>query len=350
MSMFWVRTLDVAMDNELQLGQDLISENQLLFQLVQDYHSLRLLANRQLQEPTAGRLQEIAELEESLFTTIESFKRLHLSAEEMARIEAFNQRLLTYLTEWHGLNKELTVEKMAHLEAISTKAMAEINRLLEQSFADGEALVLKNLRHYSLVRNLLFITIGAILPLFACLAFFLLRLGDKHERSLYEQAHHDGLTSLPNRQLFAKQFASIVKKQGANIQGAMIFLDLDNFKRVNDMLGHATGDSALVAAADRIRKGIRHRDLVMRLGGDEFVIFLLDETEAQAIEDIVRRILDSLNFQVGNQGESVLISATAGVALYPQNGMELNALIQKADTALLLAKSQGKNCFAFWRE
>jgi diguanylate cyclase (GGDEF)-like protein len=157
-------------------------------------------------------------------------------------------------------------------------------------------------------------------------------------------AHHDVLTDLPNRTLFADRLQqSLAKARRDKTQLAVMYLDLDNFKPVNDTLGHAVGDLLLKDAARRMRHGVRESDTVARAGGDEFVVLLPAVESAQdalAVAEKIRHVL-SQPFELA--GHIMSISASIGVAVYPEHGQGEEALLKNADAAMYLAKQVGRN-------
>jgi diguanylate cyclase (GGDEF)-like protein/PAS domain S-box-containing protein len=162
------------------------------------------------------------------------------------------------------------------------------------------------------------------------------------EQALEYQAFHDALTGLPNRALFTRRLErALVQADRADNSVAVLFLDLDNFKVVNDSLGHAQGDALLRTVADRLRASLRARDTGARLGGDEFTVLLENVTgEAEAIE-VAERIASALRIPVALKGRAVVVSASIGVALGPTRGGSQD-LMREADLAMYRAKANGK--------
>ncbi|MEW6613083.1 MAG: diguanylate cyclase domain-containing protein [Pseudomonadota bacterium] len=169
------------------------------------------------------------------------------------------------------------------------------------------------------------------------------------ERRLAHLAHCDPLTGLPNRALLQDRLEHALahaKRHGR--QAAVLFLDLDGFKQVNDVLGHAAGDELLRQIAERLREAAREDDTVARLGGDEFVI-LLEEVmhEAEAAE-IAQRLLAALAEPITLMGREVQVTSSIGITLYPRDGENAPALLKHADSAMYRAKRQGRNKFQFF--
>lgn len=165
-----------------------------------------------------------------------------------------------------------------------------------------------------------------------------------HQDELARQANHDSLTGLPNRNLLHDRIErACARTQRYGDFAAVAFLDLDNFKIVNDSLGHSTGDQLLRAVALRLESSLRAMDTVARLGGDEFVLVLSDHKSAQSVSGELQRIVDSFAqpFTVGEQ--DVFVTASIGVALYPQDARDSESLMKSAELAMYRAKESGRN-------
>lgn len=164
------------------------------------------------------------------------------------------------------------------------------------------------------------------------------------EKEIKHIAYHDQLTHLPNRILFRDRLEQAIKRadQTEKMVG-VVFLDLDSFKSVNDMMGHELGDKLLYEVAQIISQNIRIYDTVSRFGGDEFVILLNDIACASDLAKIMEKLIRTLHKPILLDGQKFIISASAGVALYPQDGTDAQTLIKNADTAMYGAKVSGKN-------
>ncbi len=174
------------------------------------------------------------------------------------------------------------------------------------------------------------------------------------EERIQRVAHHDSLTGLPNRLLFNDRLGQAINlaKRDAR-QFALLYLDLDKFKPVNDTLGHAAGDELLQGVAARIQQQVRKSDTLARLGGDEFALILPGISKPEEAETVARKIIDALAapFQLGSQKHSVGIGTSIGIALYPADAQYADALIKAADTAMYSAKQMGSSFrFAAWVE
>ena len=157
-------------------------------------------------------------------------------------------------------------------------------------------------------------------------------------------SQHDLLTGLPNRSHVLLEFErAIAAMQGTRAEAALVFIDLDHFKDVNDTMGHAAGDELLVAIANRLRQATRATDLVARLGGDEFVLLITGSDVRAELERVKQRLLRKLTEPVNIQGTEVSVTPSAGVAWFPQDGVDVETLMRNADLAMYSAKESGRN-------
>ncbi|MET0596349.1 MAG: EAL domain-containing protein [Mesorhizobium sp.] len=207
-------------------------------------------------------------------------------------------------------------------------------------------------------RRLFFATLAAIV----LVALFIFRPMSKvimrrtHElvdarNSMAFIAVHDGLTGLYNRTFLTDHFDALIKgAQRRRERLAVLQLDLDRFKQINDTLGHAAGDYVLVMTAQRMREACRASDLCVRLGGDEFVMILSGAGNGDDIQSVARRILDRINEPISFQGATIHPGASAGIAVYPIDADNANDLIVHADLALYSAKRQGGGGFSFFSD
>jgi len=162
-------------------------------------------------------------------------------------------------------------------------------------------------------------------------------------------AAYDGLTGLPNRTQFSQLLnAAIQTAQRQERQFALLFIDLDRFKVINDSLGHEAGDVLLKAVAVRLSACVRKSDVVARLGGDEFVMLLQDLDDADRVTAIARKILESAAAPVNIQGQECRVSASIGISMYPSDAQDEATLMQNADAAMYRVKEQGKNSYRFY--
>ena len=164
---------------------------------------------------------------------------------------------------------------------------------------------------------------------------------------IWRQANYDQLTGLPNRQLFhARLEKEIERSRVTGLPLALVYLDLDDFKELNDTLGHAVGDKVLAQAAQRLESCLPPDDTVARLGGDEFVFILSGLTDLDAVDHICTHAMDRLSEPFAVAGEQAALSASMGITFYPFDGDTIRALLQNADLAMYAAKARGKHQIA----
>ena len=169
------------------------------------------------------------------------------------------------------------------------------------------------------------------------------------EQSIRHMAHHDALTGLPNRALFRDRLTHAMAQADRYHQIlAVLFLDLDRFKAINDTLGHNVGDQLLKMAAERLRSCIRDCDTVARLGGDEFTIIVDDIVEVQDAAVVAQKILDTLSQPFNLFNHEVFISVSIGLTLYPNDDENADNLLRNADAAMYRAKEYGRNNYQFY--
>jgi len=171
----------------------------------------------------------------------------------------------------------------------------------------------------------------------------------KAEDKLTQLALYDQLTKLPNRTLFYERLGfSLSQSKRSKTMLALLFVDLDGFKAVNDTLGHDMGDHLLTEVAKRLGESIRESDIAARMGGDEFTVILTNLQNLDEVSHIAGNIIKALNEPVEFKGNSCNVGASIGVAAYPEHADNADDLVKKSDTAMYQAKSAGKNrhCFA----
>jgi diguanylate cyclase (GGDEF)-like protein/PAS domain S-box-containing protein len=172
----------------------------------------------------------------------------------------------------------------------------------------------------------------------------------KSDELIWNHANFDHLTQLPNRRLFRDRLGQEIRKANrANLSMALLFIDLDRFKEVNDTLGHDAGDALLVEAARRISVCVRESDTVGRLGGDEFTVILSRIIDTSHVERVAQNIIRKLAEPFDLGGVMVSSSASIGITIYPTDGVEVEQLIKNADQAMYAAKSKGRNCYSYFR-
>lgn len=171
----------------------------------------------------------------------------------------------------------------------------------------------------------------------------------RNDELIWNHANFDSLTSLPNRRLFRDRLAQEIKKADrAKLSMALLFIDLDRFKEINDRLGHDAGDALLVETARRISECVRESDTVARLGGDEFTVILSRIIDRSHVDKVARNIIQKLSAPYLLCGMTVESSASIGITLCPEDGGELEILLKNADQAMYTSKKQGRNCFSYF--
>ena len=171
------------------------------------------------------------------------------------------------------------------------------------------------------------------------------------EEAIWHEANYDALTGLPNRRLFRDRLREDLKRvQRTGHQLALLFIDLDRFKEINDTLGHDVGDQLLVEAAERIRGELRASDTISRQGGDEFVIILPDLVDPAVAGRVARQIIGALARPFRLDRHQAYVSASIGIAFYPDDSSEIEALVGYADQAMYAAKAQGRNGFCYFTQ
>ncbi len=190
----------------------------------------------------------------------------------------------------------------------------------------------------------------AILPLFYVV---ILRELEATNKKLQEQidvtafaATHDSLTGLPNRFLFMDRLVQAIDRSKRNkSRFAILFIDLDKFKHINDTLGHALGDDVLQNIASRLRDVLRDSDSVARLGGDEFIVLLSDLTSRQNAQQAAQRIVKIFNVPFNLKGHKLMVTGSVGISIFPDDAEDIDKLINCSDVAMYKAKNIGGNTF-----
>ncbi|MEW6646872.1 MAG: PAS domain S-box protein [Pseudomonadota bacterium] len=170
------------------------------------------------------------------------------------------------------------------------------------------------------------------------------------EQRIYHLAYYDPLTELPNRTMFhGRLLQAMAEAKRSRRMVALLYIDLDRFKNINDTLGHFIGDELLKEAARRLEGSVRECDTVARLGGDEFVIMLTDLTHETEIAHIAQKVLTAMGGPFQLLGHEVFVTTSAGISVYPQDAQSLDDMIKYADTAMYHAKEAGRNNYQFYR-
>jgi diguanylate cyclase (GGDEF)-like protein len=171
---------------------------------------------------------------------------------------------------------------------------------------------------------------------------------NESKRTLEHLARHDTLTGLPNRRMFFDRLEhAIANSRRSGKILAVLFVDLDRFKEINDTFGHSVGDGVLIHVANLLKSAVREVDTVARLGGDEFVILLDSISNPEHVTMIAQKLHELFQQSASIEGHDLLVHASMGVGIYPKDGKDADELMQNADKAMYVAKSQGRNAFGF---
>ena len=201
----------------------------------------------------------------------------------------------------------------------------------------------------AVVLGTLFVLIAALIFSGAQKTKLLRKIVGRTNDKLLHFATHDVLTGLPNRALLAEriQHAIHVSKR-SGLSFAVLFMDLDGFKGINDSLGHAVGDGLLIAVGQRIRACIRSEDMVSRIGGDEFVVVMGNLASPEVVENLAENILSVLRQDFRVDEATLRVTSSIGIAVYPNSGDTVDALMKNADAAMYEAKQNGRNTYRFF--
>lgn len=173
----------------------------------------------------------------------------------------------------------------------------------------------------------------------------------KNEQLINHQANYDNLTDLPNRNLFSQKLQQVLHTAQSNQeQGALLFIDLDHFKRINDTLGHSVGDLLLKEVAQRIVNQVSSGDTPARLGGDEFAIILPNIQSVLHVSALCEKLLASIRKPYHLEGNSLFVSCSIGIAIYPDDAADVEIICRNADSAMYKAKEEGRNSYHFYTE
>ena len=171
----------------------------------------------------------------------------------------------------------------------------------------------------------------------------------RHEEYITHLALHDTLTGIANRQLFMDRFTrAVTATERSGLSVALLFIDLDSFKQINDQIGHEAGDAVLKETANRLCSCVRKGDTVARFGGDEFVIIMDNVRSRDDINPVVKRILEMVARVIPFHGHDCVIGASIGISICPEHGRDVDALITNADDAMYDIKKSGKNNYAYF--
>ncbi|KTD97911.1 EAL domain-containing protein [Pseudoalteromonas sp. H71] len=269
--------------------------------------------------------------------TVLDLKGNVVSANIMARefFERFNLDAYNYFSQIDKVIKKgnKSADIIAQLKADSKQALS------------GEFESIDD-KHYS-YRSLPQLKNGQLIGRVFCIRD--ISVEKEHEEIIHFQAYHDALTGLANRQLFMDRLEhSLTLARRDDSMTAVLFLDLDNFKRVNDTEGHKGGDELLIKMVERINHRLREQDTLARIGGDEFVILVELVKSKNNIENLCDALLETISKEFIINGRPQYVSSSIGIALYPEDGITPDSLLSNADMAMYDAKNNGKNAYRFY--
>jgi diguanylate cyclase (GGDEF)-like protein/PAS domain S-box-containing protein len=245
----------------------------------------------------------------------------------------------------YDINPQLTEDKIQHLRAKLDKNNKTLNRTIHRRKDNSEYYVqsyIYKVEYHGKDAAAIFDTdISEIIA-----------LEEEHiqQAELLEyQAYHDTLTELPNRTLFQDRLRqAIISTKRSDEKFALLFIDLDQFKKINDSLGHHIGDEVLIKTAKRFKKLLREEDTLSRLGGDEFTIILKNIKDEKSAATVAQKLINSMKKPMEISGHTLHISASVGISIYPNDTTSQEDLVKFADTAMYKAKDEGRNNFQFY--
>ena len=174
---------------------------------------------------------------------------------------------------------------------------------------------------------------------------------EKQKTELYHQVYYDSLTGLPNRTLFLDRLKQAIRKaRRSSSKVAILFIDLDDFKKINESMGHQAGDETLIKISKVLQKSIRDSDTLSRLGGDEFILLLDEIQEVGMIADIATKLLQITSKALNIKGQELYVTNSIGISIYPDDGYTADMLLKNADAAMHKAKEEGKNTYQFYKK
>ena len=277
--------------------------------------------------------------------------REHELITRQRRLIAFAQPIQEQVIDLIGANFSQDAVDLMLRKAIP--AQNDVMAALSQLDAETQRVALDASRRaheaHQLARRWMYLLSGIALLLGLLVAMFVLRYTSRISQERERLATHDTLTGLPNRMLFMDRLEhALVRARRRRTLVGVIFVDLDRFKRVNDTLGHASGDQLISEVARRLRAAARAEDTVARLGGDEFVVVIGDAAELNHILQVVEKMLAVVTEPYRIAGREIFCSCSIGVSIYPNDGLNSVNLLKHADTAMYHAKAHGRNCFQLY--
>ncbi|WP_051317064.1 putative bifunctional diguanylate cyclase/phosphodiesterase [Ectobacillus panaciterrae] len=352
---FKFTVLDIAQDRFMRIG--LCTAFALLFfrqifmwrdnrQLLRTYHSL----NEQLEDKVNEGIQALSKSEQQYKTLFENHPDAVFSLDMSGNFQSANTSCMEILgytfEELNGqsfLNYVVEDDQYMARDAIR-QAKTGLSQTFEVRACDKE-------KEFSYLQVTLIPTLvgNKTIGMYG-IARDTTELKQK-QRQVEHMAFHDALTSLPNRRKFENCLAEALKTATKReTMTAVLFIDLDRFKKVNDRLGHDIGDLLLIEVSKRLQQSLRSKDIVARQGGDEFTVLLTDVFSQQGAALTAERLLELLNEPIYVSGNELKITPSIGIALHPSHGTNVTKLMKNADIAMYRAKASGKNKYIFYSQ
>ncbi|MDP3421697.1 MAG: EAL domain-containing protein [Thiobacillus sp.] len=232
---------------------------------------------------------------------------------------------------------------------MQNEVMSTLSQLEAETQAISTAASEKARKEHAAARFWMYLLSGAALLVGLLVAAVVFYFAARISREREQLVSLDTLTGLPNRMLFMDRLnQSLIRAKRYNTQIGLMFIDLDRFKRVNDTLGHASGDQLIREVARRLRDTVRADDIVARLGGDEFVVAISDVVTLSSILQVVEKMLATVTVPYQLDGREIFCSCSIGISIYPHDGTSASNLLKNADTAMYHAKNSGRNRFQLY--
>jgi len=232
---------------------------------------------------------------------------------------------------------------------MQNEVMSVLSQLENETQTVSTAASEKARKDHAAARFWMYLLSGAALLVGLVVAAVVFYFAARISREREQLVSLDTLTGLPNRMLFMDRLdQSLIRAKRYNTQIGLMFIDLDRFKRVNDTLGHASGDQLIREVARRLRETVRADDIVARLGGDEFVVAISDVVTLSSILQVVEKMLATVTVSYQLDGREIFCSCSIGISIYPHDGTSASNLLKNADTAMYHAKNSGRNRFQLY--